>query len=66
MATVTEHAAMTEIASLAHVSIEDVMAEYQSMCHHMDRQAKIHDYVPLLAMKHIREHFLGMDKQRPH
>ena len=48
---------LTEIASHAHVRVDDVRRTYQVILAELHDQAKIHDFIPLLAMKGVRQYF---------
>lgn len=48
---------LAEIACNANADIEDVRRAYHSIVGNLRENAKIHDYIPLLAMNRVREHF---------
>lgn len=54
---------LTEIASSSNADVEDVRNLYQSIVGDLHGKARIHDFIPLLAMNRVREHFRLMPKQ---
>lgn len=52
-----DEALLIEIASQSHTSVENVRRTYQSILCDLRRKARIHDFVPLLAMNCVRKHF---------
>jgi len=52
-----DEAILSEIALQSQVSIDVVRQHYQTLLRDLHLHARIHDYLPLLAMKMVREHF---------
>jgi len=48
---------LSEIAVQSEVSLEEVQQHYQSLLADLHHEARIHDFIPLLAMKQVRQHF---------
>jgi len=59
---------LNDIAEQSHVSVDVVQRHYQTVLSDLHHQARIHDFIPLLAMKRVRQHFRHVhrvDVQRP-
>ena len=52
-----DEAILQEIACNSHADIADVRHAYQSIIDDLRKKARIHDFIPLLAMNRVREHF---------
>ncbi len=52
---------LTEIANSSHSNIEDVRSKYQSILYDLRAKARIHDFIPLLAMNNVRKHFRDLN-----
>lgn len=52
-----DEATLAEIAYHANTDIADVRRTYQSISEELHKKAKIHDFIPLLAMNLVRDHF---------
>jgi len=52
---------LEEIACHAHTDIAHVRRTYQSISEELHKKAKIHDFIPLLAMNKVRAHFRNAD-----
>lgn len=52
---------LIEIASQSHISVENVRRTYQSILSDLRAKAKIHDFIPLLAMNCVRQHFRDLN-----
>ena len=48
---------LTEIANHAHVSIGEVRDTYEMVMQGLHENAKIHDFIPVLAMNTVRQYF---------
>lgn len=48
-----------EIAEMAHVSEQEVLSEFQATVASMDTKARIHDFIPLLAMNQVRRQYMA-------
>ena len=48
---------LSEIAEQSQVSVELVQRHYQALLSDLHHEARIHDFIPLLAMKRVRQHF---------
>ncbi len=52
---------LREIASQSHTSVDNVRSTYQSILSDLRAKAKIHDFIPLLAMNSVRQHFRDLN-----
>lgn len=48
---------LAEIACHANTDVDHVRRTYQSISEALRKKAKIHDFIPLLAMNLVRAHF---------
>ena len=48
-----------EIAEMAHVSEQEVLTEFQVTLASMVAKARIHDFLPLLAMNQVRRQYMA-------
>ncbi|AXI03297.1 DUF3562 domain-containing protein [Aquirhabdus parva] len=48
---------LTEIANHNHVSIDEVRDTYEMVMQGLHENAKIHDFIPVLAMNTVRQYF---------
>ena len=49
---------MREIAHQSHVPLEEVRQSFNTALHELDAEARVKDFLPLLAMKHVRRDYL--------
>jgi hypothetical protein len=49
---------MREIAEESHVPVEEVRQSFSDALHCLETGARIRDFLPLLAMKHVRRDYL--------
>lgn len=49
---------MREIAHQSHVPLEEVRQSFATALHALDADARVKDFLPLLAMKHVRRDYL--------
>jgi transcription initiation factor TFIIIB Brf1 subunit/transcription initiation factor TFIIB len=52
-----DEAMLNEIAEHSHTSVENVRRTYQSIRCDLHAKARIHDFIPLLAMNSLRTYF---------
>ncbi|MDE2421979.1 MAG: DUF3562 domain-containing protein [Gammaproteobacteria bacterium] len=52
-----DEATLAEIACHANTDLDHVRCTYQSISEELHKKAKIHDFIPLLAMNLVRAHF---------
>ncbi len=52
-----DEAVLAEIACHANTDLDRVRRTYQSISEELHKKAKIHDFIPLLAMNLVRAHF---------
>lgn len=55
---------LADIASNSNANIEDVRHAYQSIIDDLHAKSKIHDFIPLLAMNRVRDHFRSNPNQQ--
>ena len=52
---------LKEIACQSHTSLDHVRSTYQSILGDLGAKARIHDFIPLLAMNSVRQHFRDLN-----
>lgn len=52
-----DEAFLREIAHHSHTSVDHVRRTYQLIIHDLQDKARIQDFIPLLAMKSLKQHF---------
>ncbi len=52
---------LKEIASQSHTSLDHVRSTYQSILGDLRAKARIHDFIPLLAINSVRQHFRDLN-----
>ncbi len=57
MNTGLDDAVLNEIAAQSEVNVAQVRRHYNRLLTDLHSHARIHDFIPLLAMKQVRQHF---------
>jgi|GEM_PF-2221424 len=52
---------LKEIASKSHTSLDHVRSTYQTILGDLRAKARIHDFIPVLAMNSVRQHFRDLN-----
>jgi len=62
----TGHPQLRELAARANCRIEVVIELYQHELHFLERNSRIHSYIPVLAMKRVRDALRGNARSARH
>jgi len=56
-----DHYLLLDIATHTHVPVAQVQFTYEKLCMNMRAHARIHDFIPLLAMNQLRTFYSHHD-----